>query len=176
MFKRDSFTCQYCGGEAPDVILNVDHIVPVAKGGGNGLTNLVTSCFDCNSGKKDRELSDDTIVKKQMRQLKELQEQRQQIEMIAKWHAELCDLTDLEINTVEDRMTMVTGYVLNPRGKKRIKKLLKEFGLRRVLECVDISMDYYIEYDNDGEVEPESFERALRKIGGILFNKYGQKE
>lgn len=34
VFKRDSFTCQYCGEKAPDVILHVDHIDPVAKGGG----------------------------------------------------------------------------------------------------------------------------------------------
>ena len=33
VFKRDSFTCQYCGRKAPDVVLQVDHIVPVAKGG-----------------------------------------------------------------------------------------------------------------------------------------------
>ena len=30
-FKRDKFTCQYCGKNAPDVILQVDHIEPVSK-------------------------------------------------------------------------------------------------------------------------------------------------
>ena len=29
VFKRDSFTCQYCGKSAPDVVLQVDHINPV---------------------------------------------------------------------------------------------------------------------------------------------------
>jgi hypothetical protein len=33
------------------VILQVDHVVPVAEGGGNEIENLVTSCFECNSGK-----------------------------------------------------------------------------------------------------------------------------
>ena len=33
VFKRDGFKCQYCGASAPDVILEVDHIVPVAEGG-----------------------------------------------------------------------------------------------------------------------------------------------
>ena len=32
VFKRDSFTCQYCGRSAPEVVLEVDHIVPVSKG------------------------------------------------------------------------------------------------------------------------------------------------
>lgn len=34
VFKRDKFTCQYCGQESPEVILNVDHVDPVANGGG----------------------------------------------------------------------------------------------------------------------------------------------
>lgn len=31
VFKRDKFTCQYCGAKAPDVVLHVDHIQAVAK-------------------------------------------------------------------------------------------------------------------------------------------------
>ena len=33
VYKRDKFTCQYCGRKATDVILNVDHIEPISKGG-----------------------------------------------------------------------------------------------------------------------------------------------
>lgn len=58
VFKRDSFTCQYCGESAPNVILNVDHIYPVSKGGNNEIMNLVTSCEDCNSGKSDKLLKE----------------------------------------------------------------------------------------------------------------------
>ena len=64
VFKRDSFTCQYCGRSAPEVVLEVDHIVPVSKGGTNDLFNLVTSCKECNRGKSNKELSDDTTIKK----------------------------------------------------------------------------------------------------------------
>jgi len=35
VLKRDRFRCQYCGASAPDALLHVDHIVPVAKGGDN---------------------------------------------------------------------------------------------------------------------------------------------
>lgn len=58
VFKRDSFTCQYCGATPPKVILHVDHIVAVAEGGGNGTDNLITSCEPCNLGKGARSLSD----------------------------------------------------------------------------------------------------------------------
>lgn len=51
VFKRDDFTCTYCGQKPPTVVLEVDHIVPVAKGGKNGMDNLITACFDCNRGK-----------------------------------------------------------------------------------------------------------------------------
>lgn len=56
IFKRDSFTCQYCGRQPPEVVLEVDHICPVSKGGESNRLNLVTSCQDCNRGKSDREL------------------------------------------------------------------------------------------------------------------------
>ena len=56
VFKRDLFTCQYCGATPPTVVLEVDHIEPVALGGGNDEGNLVTACFDCNRGKAARDL------------------------------------------------------------------------------------------------------------------------
>ena len=54
VFKRDKFTCTYCGRKAPDVVLEVDHIIPVAEGGKNDIMNLTTSCRDCNRGKGKR--------------------------------------------------------------------------------------------------------------------------
>lgn len=56
VFKRDSFTCTYCGAKPPKVVLELDHLQPVSKGGGNGLDNLFTACFDCNRGKGNREI------------------------------------------------------------------------------------------------------------------------
>ena len=58
VFKRDKFTCQYCGRMSPDVILEVDHIEPVAEGGDNEITNLITSCRDCNRGKGNMTMDD----------------------------------------------------------------------------------------------------------------------
>ncbi len=58
IFARDGFTCQYCGQRPPDVILEPDHIVAVANGGTNEDMNLITSCFDCNRGKRDKVLGE----------------------------------------------------------------------------------------------------------------------
>lgn len=57
VFERDKFTCQYCGRSAPNVILEIDHVVPVSRGGNNDIANLVTSCKECNGGKASRKLS-----------------------------------------------------------------------------------------------------------------------
>ena len=57
VFKRDSFTCRYCGRTSPDVVLELDHIVPVCEGGSDDPINLATSCWDCNRGKTGEPLS-----------------------------------------------------------------------------------------------------------------------
>jgi len=51
VLKRDNFTCQYCGQQAPNVKLEVDHVLAVEDGGDDNPENLVTSCFACNRGK-----------------------------------------------------------------------------------------------------------------------------
>ncbi len=51
VLRRDNHTCQYCGAKAPDVVLHIDHVMPVSLGGDDKPGNLVTACKDCNAGK-----------------------------------------------------------------------------------------------------------------------------
>jgi len=51
VFKRDNFQCRYCGRRSPEVVLEVDHVVPFCEGGDDDPINLTTSCWECNSGK-----------------------------------------------------------------------------------------------------------------------------
>ncbi len=55
VYERDKYTCQYCGRRPPEVVLNIDHVQPVALGGTNRIDNLLTACRDCNSGKGARD-------------------------------------------------------------------------------------------------------------------------
>lgn len=49
---RDNYTCKLCGKYMPDEVgLQIDHIVPVAKGGKSVPSNLRVLCSKCN-GKK----------------------------------------------------------------------------------------------------------------------------
>ena len=59
VLERDNYTCQMCGRNFKEdgVKLEVDHIMPVAKGGSDNISNLQTLCFDCNRGKSDKILN-----------------------------------------------------------------------------------------------------------------------
>ena len=55
--KRDNFTCCNCGNSTykePNLLLEIDHIIPVAKGGCTVEDNLQTLCWKCNRAKSDK--------------------------------------------------------------------------------------------------------------------------
>jgi hypothetical protein len=52
ILERDGFACCLCGRTKQDgVKLQIDHIIPVYKGGKTIDKNLQTLCMDCNVGK-----------------------------------------------------------------------------------------------------------------------------
>lgn len=58
--KRDSFTCRYCSlslNDEPNLLLEVDHIKPVSKGGLSIEENLQTLCWRCNRAKSNKDHS-----------------------------------------------------------------------------------------------------------------------
>jgi len=175
VFKRDSFTCQYCGVKAPDVLLQVDHIDPVSQGGDNDILNLITSCQPCNSGKSDRKLSDNSVLEKKRQQLEDLQERKEQIEMMFHWHRSLTELDDHVLEQLAEYWSeLVEPYSLTEPGKSSLKKLLKRFGLGEVMEAMRISVDQYVEY-KEGVPTEASVVKAFSKIGGICtFKKQAQ--
>lgn len=58
--KRDDFTCCNCGNSTyaePNLLLEIDHIIPVSKGGRTVESNLQTLCWKCNRTKSDKIVS-----------------------------------------------------------------------------------------------------------------------
>ena len=52
--NRDNFTCCKCNNytkKEPNLLLEIDHIVPIAKGGMTTEDNLQTLCWKCNRTK-----------------------------------------------------------------------------------------------------------------------------
>ncbi|MFA9405812.1 MAG: HNH endonuclease [Anaerolineales bacterium] len=54
IFRRDGFTCQYCGKSYKH--LTIDHVIPRHLGGVHEWSNLVTACPQCNMKKGGRML------------------------------------------------------------------------------------------------------------------------
>lgn len=52
LLERNNYRCQSCGKATQEGELTVDHIIPLANGGSNDISNLQTLCRSCNSRKK----------------------------------------------------------------------------------------------------------------------------
>lgn len=148
VFKRDSFTCQYCGKSAPEVVLEVDHIMPVAQGGDNHLTNLVTACFDCNRGKKDKTLDDNSVVIRQQKQLSELNERKQQLEMVMQWRKELERLEIESVNFIADYIESKINKSVTELGRQSISKWISKYDIKTLVEAINKAISAY---SDDGE-------------------------
>ncbi len=171
VFKRDRFTCQYCGRMSPDVILEVDHIKPVAEGGTNRITNLITSCRDCNRGKGKRKLSDDAEIKKQQNAMIDLADKREQMEMISKWVEELNSMRTDYTNNLVDYWESRTRRDVSVKDWNIMRDWVRQFPLQDLYDAVDIAIAQYIS-KNSGYTTHE----AYYKIGGIAFNLGKQRK
>ena len=160
VFKRDSFKCQYCGKSAPDVVLEVDHIIPVSKGGDNDISNLITACFDCNRGKRDKKLTDKQSAKLQKEELDKLNARREQLEMIAEWRKELLNLMNESIDKIVEiiNQEFYLDIHLTDYGRRNFSKRIKKYGFEETLESSLIAFERY-----------DDIETALSKIDGILY-------
>lgn len=169
VFKRDGFKCVYCGACAPEAVLVVDHIDPVANGGANEIVNYATACQPCNAGKSDRKLDDNSVLQKQRRQLDELNIRREQLEMMLAWRNALKGEKDAEAEFVADAwLTAAPGWSLNDKGQKEAKSLIKKHGLSAVLDAIEVAGESYIKRDASDDVTSESASVAWKKVGGIL--------
>ena len=55
--ERDNYTCQQCSNstyEEPNLLLEIDHIIPVSRGGLTTEDNLQTLCWKCNRSKSNK--------------------------------------------------------------------------------------------------------------------------
>lgn len=143
VFKRDKFTCQYCGRIAPEVTLEIDHINPIANDGDNSIMNLITACRDCNRGKGKRLLTESEELKKQQAQLLELSEKKEQLEMMLEWRKELNNLHNQEVKVIVDLFTDSVGFSVTECGKEDIKKWIKKYTFNEVLDSTERAIENY---------------------------------
>ncbi len=148
VFKRDGFRCQYCGDRPDDAKLQVDHIAPVAEGGGDEPDNLVTSCQPCNSGKGARPLGETLAPFDPKKRTVDLRERREQLEAYAEWVEEW----NAQHAAFQDRQVVIVVSALfgqpdqtftdddaGRRARVSILGFVKKLGIEQVVDAAEIT-------------------------------------
>ena len=165
VFKRDGFKCAYCGAHPPEEILHVDHIHPVAEGGGNEIDNLVTACLPCNLGKGARLLDD---IPKTL---------REKASDVAEREAQLLgyqQVLEAKRERIEDELWRVAEIIqtgsstsgLNRQWCESIKRFNERLGVHQVLEAAEIARAQY----------PYGGKRTFLYFCGVCWNRVRQIE
>ena len=140
IFTRDQFTCQYCGQRPPEVILEIDHINPVANGGDNDDLNLITSCYDCNRGKGAKEIV--RVIPKPDADLKWLESQQEIAEL--KRYQESKSEKDAIMAEIAESLVEEWKYAFQRDDASReidFYKLLKSFTPEIIEKAIYIASD-----------------------------------
>ena len=110
VFRRDGYRCRECGATNKETTLEIDHIVPVSKGGGNNLSNLQTLCKACNRAKHTRTwvggVKDNPLKKEIPQEVKTDLTAR----MYAERYWEYVEKGDEEVNSLLGSKTIALSY------------------------------------------------------------------
>lgn len=151
VFKRDGFKCAYCGTTPPKVVLEVDHVVPLAAGGTDDIDNLVTACWDCNHGKGARQLGVAPRPGVTPGAVEEMQERAEQLaayrEMVAALEDEKAKTVDMVMEAwcfafggERTETGWSLGYTRVPKPHRvTILRYIESIGLEAVLHAVKVS-------------------------------------
>lgn len=139
VFKRDKFVCAYCGSSPPDVVLQVDHIHPVAEGGLNNIDNLITSCQPCNIGKGRRLLSDIPTSLQEKTKLSHQEESMiNDFNEVLRRRSERIEEEIWTIAFILDPSAIDNGF--NRSWLKSIERFIEKLGFYNVKEAADIAI------------------------------------
>ncbi len=163
VFKRDGFACQYCGAHPPAVVLEVDHILAVASGGGDDMDNLVTACLPCNRGKSANPLmvAPQSLADKAA-EIAEREEQLRGYSAVIEARRERIEAdTWRAIEHWQGPVDSVPRDVFSS-----IKKFVDRLGVHEVLDAVDIMHGARV----------RGVRHQLRYIAGVCWNKVRRLE
>lgn len=153
VFKRDRFTCAYCGRTPPDALLHVDHVVPRVAGGTDDMENLLTACQDCNLGKGARLLEEGRPIPRGG--VEDLEERLAQARAYIQLITEVANVQDHQAGLVIDRWAQVfrAESFVDDAGRSRwrlpsgqewpdpasIRRLLRRITVEQMFEAIDIT-------------------------------------
>lgn len=133
VFKRDGFACSYCGKTPPAVILEIDHVIPLADGGPDDIANLTTACLDCNRGKGARPLTD--LPESLSSRLELMEEKREQVRQFERVMAAARRKTERDIDKVERALLDDLGEAFTDSFRASVRMFLSKLPTPIVLEA-----------------------------------------
>lgn len=145
IFERDGFRCQYCGGTPPTVILQIDHIHPVSKGGDNDEENLVTSCMRCNAGKGARVIEPQAIPRDFRSMADDANARAEQLEAYREAVDRLRTQVDLAIDQIGMQFWGNEKSTWNPHDswggkcRRQVEKFIDLLGLEEVVTAAELA-------------------------------------
>lgn len=121
VFKRDGYRCRECGASKDETSLEIDHILPVAKGGTNDIDNLQTLCRECNRMKHtDEWVGGESNIEIATNELNNLKKQLKDLESKLKKSS-----NNDEIIEYKFRIKKLTNEYI-PNAQNKLDNLLKE--------------------------------------------------
>ena len=72
------------------------------------------------------------------------------------------------IDYIEER---IYPFTFRENGRATLSKLFRKYSEDFLIDCVDIGIEQYFRYDNDGNLTQESVQNFMNKLGGIAYNK-----
>ena len=179
VFKRDGYRCRECGASKDETSLEIDHIVPVARGGTNDIGNLQTLCRECNRMKHtDTWVGGETDLETVKHELDSLNNQINNVKNNLSQANNENDKIEYkyQLMKLEERLTIVEKqygklsmenkqFEAEREKEEKINQLYKKLYVQLSdNELVMLSDNYGINYDN------------RNKIIRFLVNKYSEKE
>ena len=141
VFERDNYICQYCGRCGAGVDLEIDHIIPVSKGGKTDMRNLITACRACNRAKRNRLLT-----------VAELQEIADKINTSLDYLMSLCAPATPPQYTASDKQTTRISFLLDTEIY-RVLAVLSALEDKTMTEILTAGAQLYIqEHSREAEI------------------------
>jgi hypothetical protein len=161
IFKRDGFKCQYCGATPPTVILHLDHIHPVSKGGTNAEENLVTSCSNCNLGKSTNLLN--SVPKSLKEKATEVAEAEEQLRAYGEVFQSQSDRIERDAWDILQELRLVDNGQAYTSQLTSAKTFIKRLPKHELLEAAEIALSKFI--------RKSEARKRFQYFCGICWNK-----
>ena len=169
VFKRDGYKCRECGASKDETSLEIDHIVPVARGGTNDINNLQTLCRECNRMKHtDTWVGGETDYETVKNELNSLKNQIKSVKDKLKHTANENDKIEYRyrLMKLEERLAIVEKeydklYEENKQFEAKREKEEKRNQLYKKM-YVEIDEDAFLKWSIDNFVEYDTKEEFIK--------------